>query len=230
MSKFLNYDKVLCLSPHPDDVEYGMLGSIMKFKDTQFDLVVLSGGGDFDESYNKNRMGECKKVWKDIDNLNGSFISNKKFVKNTDEDEWVNLIEESYDIPSYGCIFVPPTEDAHFEHSLVSGLVNPLTRRIKCGIIEYKTPSFLSSWNPNFFVDLMIIENRNKEDNHPPDTSILFKACIWYIKLNKLNLFESQQNKSYFKKNSVESFHSDYQCSVRGINNVESFKIIKGYN
>ena len=30
--KFLNFNKVLCLSPHPDDVEYAMLGSMIKFK------------------------------------------------------------------------------------------------------------------------------------------------------------------------------------------------------
>ena len=58
----------------------------------------------------------------------------------------------------------------------------------------------------------------------------MFLACIWYIKLNKLKLFNSQQDKSYFKKASIESFHSNYQCSIRGLNNVESFKIIKGYN
>ena len=32
--KFLDFNKVLCLSPHPDDVEYGMLGSMMKYKNT----------------------------------------------------------------------------------------------------------------------------------------------------------------------------------------------------
>ena len=46
--KFLNLDKVLCLSAHPDDAEYGVLGSMIKFGDTQFDVVVLSNGGDFD--------------------------------------------------------------------------------------------------------------------------------------------------------------------------------------
>ena len=39
--KFLNFNKVLCLGAHPDDVEYGMLGTIMKYKDTQFDILVL---------------------------------------------------------------------------------------------------------------------------------------------------------------------------------------------
>ena len=31
-----------------DDVEYGVLGSMIKFGDTEFDVVVLSNGGDFD--------------------------------------------------------------------------------------------------------------------------------------------------------------------------------------
>ena len=51
--KFLNYDRVLCLSPHPDDVEYGMVGSMYKFRNTQFDVLILSEGGDFDESTGK---------------------------------------------------------------------------------------------------------------------------------------------------------------------------------
>ena len=55
--KLLNYDKVLCLSPHPDDVEYGMLGTICKYKNTQFDIVFLSQGGDFDQSTAKERQG-----------------------------------------------------------------------------------------------------------------------------------------------------------------------------
>ena len=52
--KFLNYDKVLCLSPHPDDVEYGMLGTMMKYKDTKFDIIVLlSHLASSDEKKNK---------------------------------------------------------------------------------------------------------------------------------------------------------------------------------
>ena len=31
-------------------------------------------------------------------------------------------------------------------------------------------------------------------------------------------------DKSYFNKASIESFHSNYQCATRGMNNVESFK------
>jgi len=227
--KFLNYNKVLCLSVHPDDVEYGMLGTIMKYKDTQFDVLVLSEGGDFDKSSGKDRHKECQSVWSRIDNLSGSFLD-YKHIKDTLEDELISKIENKCDIDSYDCIFTPSEEDAHFEHKKISTLSYPLTRRLKCGLIQFKTPSTLDLWIPNFFIDLMSIENRNKEDSHSSETSLLFKAAIWYIKLSKLKLFKSQQDKSYFGKPSIESFHSNYQCSMRGLTRVESFKIIRGYN
>ena len=227
--KFLNYNKVLCLSPHPDDVEYGMLGTICKYKDTQFDVVVLSQGGDFDESTAESRQEECKKVWEHIDNLNGSFIDSK-FIKDKDEDEWVNILENKFDISSYDCIITTSPTDSHFEHKMVSNLTYPLVRRSKCGIIQYKSPSTLDTWTPNLFVDLNVLVDRNREDGHSEDTHRLFMAFIWYVKLHKLKLFESQQDKSYFDEFSLNSFHSNYQCSMRGMNHVESFKIIRGYN
>ena len=228
--KFLNYDRVLCLSPHPDDVEYGMLGTIMKYKDTKFDIVVLSQGGDFDKSTAKLRQDECNKVWEHIDNLDGQFVKGVKFIKDKSEDEWINFLETSYDIDDYDCILSTSSVDTHFEHKIISNLTYPLVRRSKCGIIQYKSPSTLDNWTPNFFVNISTLEERNKEDGHSHDTHILFSAFLWYIKLNKLKLFESQQDKSYFSEESLKSFHSNYQCSMRDMMHVESFKIIRGYN
>ena len=218
--KFLNYDKVLCLSPHPDDAEYGMLGTIMKYKNTKFDIVVLSQGGDFDKSTAKSRQAECKKVWENIDNLNGLFIESE-FIKDKDEDEWVNVLENKFDISSYDCIITTSPSDSHFEHRIVSNFTYALVRRSKCGIIQYKSPSTLDTWIPNLFIDIGVIENRNQEDGHSNGTHVLFQAGIWYIKLNKLKLFESQQDKSYFEEQSLKSFHSNYQCSMRDMSRVE---------
>tara|TARA_E500000305_G_C3949464_1_gene201459 strand:- start:107 stop:796 length:690 start_codon:yes stop_codon:yes gene_type:complete len=228
--KLLNYDKVLCLSPHPDDIEYGVLGTIMKYKDTQFDIVVLSQGGDFDESTAKERQDECRKVWEHIDNINGHFIKDSKFIKDKDEDEWVNILENKFDISSYDCIITTSPTDSHFEHRMVSDFTYALVRRSKCGIIQYKSPSTLDEWTPNFFVDLNHIGYRKTEDGYSKETDLAFLASTWYIKLNRLKLFESQQDKSYFEENAVKSFHSNYQCSNRDMLHVESFKIIRGYN
>ena len=228
--KFLNYDKVLCLSPHPDDIEYGVLGTICKYKDTKFDIIVLSEGGDFDVTTKIERQNECKKVWEYIDNINGHFIEDSKFIKDKDEDEWVNILESKFDISSYDCIITTSPTDSHFEHRMVSDLTYALVRRSRCGIIQYKSPSTLDTWIPNLFVDLSVLANRDKEDGHSHDTHLLFSAFLWYVKIHKLKLFESQQDKSYFSEESLKSFHSNYQCSNREMSHVESFKIIRGYN
>ena len=93
--KMLNYNKVLVLSPHPDDAEYGMLGAMGIYKDTQFDVFVLSEGGDFDESTAKSRHNETRKVLEHFDNTSVEF-SDVKHIKNKSEDEWVNIIENKY--------------------------------------------------------------------------------------------------------------------------------------
>jgi len=221
---------VLCLSPHPDDVEYGMLGTICKYKDTKFDIVVLSEGGDFDITTKIERQDECRKVWRNIDNIEGHFIEDTKFIKDKDEDEWVNLLENKFNISSYNCIITTSPNDSHFEHRMVSDFTYALIRRSKCGLIQYKSPSTLDDWTPNFFVDLMVQAKRHKNDGHSHDTHVMFSAFLWYIKVNKLAMFESQKGKSYFSDESIKSFHSNYQCSTRDMTSVESFKIIRGYN
>ena len=227
--KLLNYNKVLCLSPHPDDVEYGMLGTICKYKDTQFDVLTLSVGGEYDKSNDSIRQKECEMVWKHIDNLNGSFFE-LDYIKNITEDELIYKITEKIDLSKYDVLFVPSLKDGHQDHRKISEISAALIRKYPCGIIEYRTPSVMEEWIPNFFVDINVTENRNKSNEHSQKTSLLFKAGIWYIKLNKLKLFKSQQSKTYFGKDSIKSFHSNYQCSNKNKNIVESFKIVRTYN
>ena len=214
--RFLNCDKVLCLAAHPDDVEYGMLGSIMKYTDTKFDILVLSEGGNFDDSTSTNRHSECEAIWKGIDNIEGSFLS-IKHLADISEDELINTIESKFDISMFDSICTPPIEDAHFEHRKVNRAAYSLVRRIKCGLVTFRTPSALDEWIPNFFVDL---------SSHVVESG----AVAMFSKKKALLKFKSQQSKSYFHENSINSFHSNYQCSQRNMTFVESFKIERCYN
>ena len=67
--KLLNLDKVVCLSPHPDDVEISMMGSIIKSSDTHFDILCLTKGGakGFDETNELDRRSEILDVWNETD-------------------------------------------------------------------------------------------------------------------------------------------------------------------
>ena len=85
--KFLGFDKVLCLAPHPDDIEYSMGGTIIKYQNTHFDILCLTQGGDYDITTNKERIEEVIESWNTIKNPNYDLYfsrvlnGNKSYVK-----------------------------------------------------------------------------------------------------------------------------------------------------
>ena len=207
--KFLNLDRVLCLSAHPDDTEYGMLGSMMKFDETTFDVLVLSNGGDFDDTTGESRQKECIGIWDRVQfNVSGRFFG-KKYVKDISEDEWVNLIEQEYNVSDYDCILSLPAQDSHFEHRMVNHIAYALVRGTKCGIVTYRTPSTLEEWVSNFHVQV--------EDHIDKKVDILRSK------------FVSQKDKLYFQENMILDFHTNYLCSKVGAGYVESFRVERVY-
>ena len=209
--KFLEFDKVLCLAPHPDDIEYSMGGTILKYKDTHFDILCLTQGGDCDETVGFHRLDEVRNSWKSTSADNVSlYFSHNKFLKEKGEDEWINHIEDNFvnivDSAgyTYGCICTPSPKDSHFEHQIVSNMGWPLTRIKSISLVEYYSPSTLETWTPNVFIDI---------------------SKVYNLKLKMLKKFTSQQHRSYFSKETIDGFHTNFQCSKKGINKVERFNL-----
>lgn len=205
--KLLDFDKVLCLSPHPDDVEYSMLGTIMKHTDTMFYVLQLAQGGDFDNTTGLSRLDEVSNVWEcsNTENINIIF-SPHKFISDLGEDGWVNYIENILkEHGDFDAIFLPNETDSHFEHRFISGFGGALIRNNNVSLIQYYTPSTQDEWNPNFYVEV--------EDEYDK-------------KVECLHLFKSQSHRYYFRDDVVRAFHSDFQCAKKGIHFVEKYKII----
>ena len=207
--KLLGFNRVLCLSPHPDDVEYSMSGTIMKYKDTQFDMLTLSIGGNFDATTTTERHNEVESAWSvaKLDNI-AIRVSSELKPKDCPPDKMIYEIESNYLEDSHDAIFVPSSIDSHFEHRLTNAVAPALTRVRNISIIEYRTPSTLHEWTANMHVDI----------------SDLFDK-----KLKILKKFESQQNKWYFRKELIEHFHADYQSFKKGYQYVEQFRINQLY-
>lgn len=205
--KLLNFDKVLCLSPHPDDVELGLAGSIIKYHDTQFDILTMSLGGDFEGSDPNIRRNEVNNAWKsaNVDNCTIYFDNLKP--KDNSEDKLVNVIETKY-LKDHQAIFIPTYEDSHFEHRKTNRLATALTRCKNISIIEYRTPSTLHNWNPNMFIDV---------------------STVYEQKILMLDQFNSQINKKYFDRGVLHTFHIDFQSSKKGNKFVEQLKLIQLY-
>ena len=207
--KLLHFNKVLCFSPHPDDVEYSMAGTIIKYKDTHFDLITMSGGGDYEGSKMDVRHEEVKNVWKkaNINNYN-LILTNDLKPKNHTQDKLIYNIEKHYLNASYDALFIPTNIDSHFEHRLTNSLAPSLSRDKNLSIIEYKTPSTLNEWEANMYVDI--------------DDFI-------DLKINILKEFKSQQYHWYFDEDVIRHFHADFQSYKKGYKFVEQYKIKQLY-
>tara|TARA_Y100000401_G_scaffold117034_1_gene124405 strand:+ start:907 stop:1554 length:648 start_codon:yes stop_codon:yes gene_type:complete len=210
--KFLNLKRVLCLSPHPDDVEIGMMGTIFKYNKTKFDVLCLTKGGakGYDETNELDRRKEVDTIWDFWENLTDHvkvYHSKYDYFEDCNEPGWINYIENEFvKKNNYDGMCIPTAEDSMFEHRFVNGFGAALCRFSPISIIEYHTFSSLNSWQPNLFVDIQ---------------------SIYQNKLSSLEEFESQSHKSYFKRKSLDAFHSNFQCNKKGKGMVEQFKIIE---
>ena len=205
--KFLNSNYVLCIGAHPDDVEYGMAGTFEKCYETEFTVMVMSSGGDFDNTTSEtDRKSENEKIWTMFENVDG--VVYDKFVKSQAEDEMVNFIENSI-YKNFNCIVTTPNEDSHFEHRMINNLGPALCRRSPITLVEYRTPSTLNHWIPNYFMELTDNEYRHKK--------------------LALSRFKSQQRAPYFSEKSIDSFHHNFLCSKKGLEVVESYRIVENF-
>lgn len=204
--KFLSFKKVLCLSPHPDDVEYSMGGTIIKSPGTCFHILCLTKGGDFDPTTQKNRRAEIAHFWRNagVENVIEKFAPHE-MLKEMGIDEWIHYVETEFiQKNNYDCIFIPSQLDSHFEHEFVSKFGYALIRNRSISLIEYCSPSTLEMWIPNLFVDI---------------------SDVYKTKTTSLKKFKSQLHKKYFYPSVISGFHIHFPQSKKELNRVEKFKI-----
>jgi len=204
--KLLKWDSVVCLSPHPDDIEASMGGTILKYRHTRFTSVVFSTGSVNDPVTNESRWGECLKYWEDVFHVQQHFLA--PLLKMYTEEEWLNLLEKTFDFSKFDAIFMPSTTDTHYEHRLVNGIGMALTRSKPISVIEYRAISTLDSWVPNMFVE---IGDQVEE------------------KTKRLARFESQK-KIYFQPKFLQAFHSHPSSIRKQIDYTEQFKVVTLYD
>lgn len=203
--KFLNFDSVLVLAPHPDDTEASMAATILRCKDTRFTSVVFSTGSVNDPISNEDRWSECAQFWRDTPRVNQLFIA--PTLDHYSEEGWINILENGGDIANYQCICLPPSLDTHYEHRMVNGIGMALTRSVPISVLEYRSISAMDTWVPNMFVPI----GEYAEE-----------------KVKRLKLFKSQ-DKMYFQPEYMQAFHSHVHSIRRRISAVEQFRVVTLY-
>lgn len=201
---FLDATNVVCLSPHPDDCEYAISGTISKYSDTTFHVINVSSGGKY-SSHGNERIDEVKKFWSNYKNVQLIFLD-VEFIRDVHHDTFVSNIENLINtkfLPDL--ILTPPFEDTHQDHRKINEIANSLTRSKRIGLIEYMTPSTKIGWVPNMFVNIDYQINSKKE--------------------NLFDTFKTQLHLPYFTDKVFDLYHCNYQTMKRDLNNVEFFKV-----
>jgi len=206
--KLLNFDRVLCISPHPDDVELSMFGTIVKHKDTIFDVICLTicGAKGFDNSYKNDRRGEVKELWDNSKAPNVNFmVSDCEYFEDKTEPGWINYLENEFlQSIDYDCIFIPTYQDSMFEHRFVNKFGYALIRGLPISLIEYHTTSTINTWIPNLNVNI---------------------SDFYDSKCKAMKHFKSQLDKSYFSDEALRARNTNFQYAKKGIQFVESYSI-----
>lgn len=201
--KLLGLNTVLVLSPHPDDAEYSLSGAVAKYTDTNFYILTLSSGGNFDDTTGNDRCWEVDAYWSHFPNA--FVLGSLNSVIDVKEDHIVHQVDQYFRRLQFDGVMCPPQLDTHFEHRMINNVAKAVCRFGSKSLIEYNTPSTLNDWVPNLFVDV---------------TDFLD------TKINLLRgTFATQADRHYFSKDVICDFHSDFFCSKRGYGKVEKFKV-----
>jgi LmbE family N-acetylglucosaminyl deacetylase len=160
MSKKLN---ILALSPHADDVEIAMGGTIAKYVDEGHNVTIITAilpkenaDGKIDDFMSKNRIEEQENSAKilgakvDILDLDPyDFFFNRKYIKMFDEK--INKYKPDL-------IFSCWEHDTHQDHKNLSDILFAVTRKnnISINMYEVMLPGGLNtySFNPQYFINI----------------------------------------------------------------------------
>lgn len=209
--KLLGLDRVLCISPHPDDVEYSMALTIRKYKDTHFTILCMSHGGLNDPTSGSDRLIEVDSFWKWLVAFNVNTLHRHIYLQDKSEAEWVADIEQVLYDTNAQAMFIPSAKDTHPDHKLVNSIGIQASRKQSISIIEYKSPSSTTDWQPSMFVQVTSGDVSYKH------------SCL-------TRAFGTQTDAFYFQKETIDMFHRDFFSYKRQIPYVELFNVVQLYN
>ena len=205
------FQNVLCVSPHPDDVEFSMGNYVRQHTHLNFHIMAMSydGAGGHVPDVDA-RHAEMVRFWDAFSCGNVVLTFNKGLIKQEDDSMWVRMIEDYVKEHEITHIFTTPEQDAHWEHRYVRRMVTSATRDTQTTIVEYKCASTHKDWIPNYFWEVIDEDLQLKHD------------ALW-------STMVTQRKARYFLPDVFRDFHVDDHQSRKGIMLSEQFKIVEAY-
>jgi len=187
--------RILCLSPHPDDVEFGLGATLNKFKGViEGILIVFSDRSNTrGEKYNERDQqasskiaGFSKENVKFIDQLGLDIdrLPIRFFASEENRDRIRTVISKTVEEFKPDIIFCPSIKETMQDHQAIGEEVIRICRD-KASILGYEVPKHNRFFQPNVFVNI-------SEDNLNE-------------KIKMLECFSEFTKRYYFKEDSIKS-------------------------
>lgn len=198
--------KILAIGAHPDDIELGCGGLLIKAAREGHEVYMYtvtrgSASGDpkqrTDELKRSAKFIGAKQLW--IDNFEDSKLS----VTN----DLINHIEHFINKANPDVIFTHSHGDVHHDHRAIA-TATVEAARFNSNILSYEIP-LSRSFDPKVFYDI---------------------SDVVYEKVELIEIFWSQQSKLYLKANAIKGL-AEYRALQSRLNTevkyVEAFEIVK---
>lgn len=149
---------ILCLGPHPDDLEFGASGSLIKYADAGHNVYLMI--------MTKGEMGGAPEIRVKEQDDSAEIIGVKKVFwggyRDTElpaDSNSIKSVEKVLAEVKPGLIFAPYFEDTHQDHRNLATLAMSAARNHK-NLLLYETPTTSPRFRPNIFSDVTNVLKR----------------------------------------------------------------------
>lgn len=206
---FTGVERVLAVGAHPDDVEIGCLGTLLKLGPA-VETHVFAGclGSKGDPSSGPARAEESRNALSCLESLAQFTIREELGIAWADFESIVKTLEGAVRDARPDLIICHGPKDTHQEHRLIWEICMSAARRSRASILHYGTASSTPEFRPNVFVDIREVYER---------------------KIEALSAHTSQGTKDYMTRAHMDVVHRLTYASLHGIECCEAFELFRGF-
>lgn len=191
---------ILAIGAHPDDIEYGCLGTLLK-ADEPWQAFVCSLGNVGDTTTGAHRIAETTEA------LNRRVLV-RAALGLPSMQKLTAILSEEIQARTPRLILTHSPHDTHQDHRKVYAATMSACRRMAVSVWCYGAPSQTAAFAPRRFVNIQ---------------------HTWDRKLIALECHASQRARPYFNPMVMLAFHTRPHAALRGLTRVEAFEIVQEY-